>query len=520
MSATRPVGTFRLRVLLAAALAAALGGAARADETAPEPLVVRVYHTNDVHGWIMPRPSADPLDNGRVVGGAAALKSLIDKDSGPKLVLDAGDWWQGTPEGSLTKGEAVAEVFNAVGYDAVEIGNHEFDAGADNLKSLIGHLKMPVLAANVYGPDGKRVPWTKPWIVKEAGGVKFGIFGLLTTHMDRLAFPKNIAGLTFRREVDEARDDVKALRRQGADVIIAVTHVGFEEEGKPKFEGDQTIAREVEGIDLIVGGHSHTVLNRPYRDPAHGTLIVQTGSYLVRVGRVAFKIDPKTHRVISSGDELLELRPDRMGEDPAVKAIVARRAEEAGKVFETEIATATADMTRAAANQESGLGSWMADCYREWAGADVAIQNGGGIRSDIPAGPVTLRRIFNVMPFDNGLIKLKMTGAQLRAVLDHGMGSPRLVQLAGAVVEFVPGAPAGGRLSSAAVGGAPLDDAKTYSVVTLDFLVSGGDGYQEFASAPQEATGVLARDVLKECAQKQKNIAPPAAGRLKAKGGG
>jgi 2',3'-cyclic-nucleotide 2'-phosphodiesterase (5'-nucleotidase family) len=496
----------------------------RADDAASgasAPLVVRVYHTNDVHGWIMARPSTDPLNIGRFVGGAAAFKSLIDRDSTPKLVLDAGDWWQGTPEGSLTKGEAVTEVFNAVGYDAVEVGNHEFDAGQDNLKRLIGDLKMPVLAANIYGPDGKRVPWTKPWIVKEVDGVKFGIFGLLTTHMDRLAFPKNIAGLTFRREVDEARDDVKALRREGADVIIAVTHVGFEEEGKTRFEGDQTLAREVAGIDLIVGGHTHTFLSRAYRDPRHGTLVVQAGCYLARAGRTTLTIDPKTHHLLSAADELIELLPDRLGEDPAVKAIVARRAAEAGKIFEDVIATATADMRRGLPGEESGLGSWMADCYRNWAGADVAFQNGGGIRSDIAAGPVTLRQMFNVMPFDNALVKLKMTGAQLRATLDHGVGMGKVVQLSGAEVDFVPGAPAGARVASAAVGGAPLDDAKTYSVVTLDFLVSGGDGYRDFgAAAGQEETDVLARDVLDDCARAQGRLAPPAPGRLRAKGGG
>ncbi len=504
------------RTILAFLLFAA-AHAARADEAAP--LVVRVYHTNDVHGWIMSRP--DAMDHDRPIGGEATFKALVDRDPGPKLVLDAGDWWQGTPEGSLTKGAAVAETFNAVGYDAVEIGNHEFDAGQENLKALIAQLKMPVLAANIYGPDGKRVPWTKPWIIKEVDGVKFGVFGLLTTHMGELEFPKNIAGLTFRREVDEARDDVKALRRQGADVIIAVTHVGFEAADKPPFEGDQTLAREVPGIDLIVGGHTHTTLKVPYRDPAHGTLIVQAGSYLFRAGRVTLKIDAKTHRVLSSSDELFELHPDRLGEDPAVKAVVARQTQAVGAIFETVVATATAALVRASGpDQESGLGSWMADCYRARAAADVAVQNAGGIRSDIPAGPVTLRRLFGVMPFDNDLVLARMTGAQVRSMLEHAVVSPRLDQISGAVVTFRPG-PAGARgLVSATIGGAPLDDAKTYSVVTLDFLVSGGGGYREFAQASSRAAlGVPARDALRACAETQKLLAPPAPGRLKAQGG-
>jgi len=501
-----------LRIALAAALAALSAGARAADS--PAALTVRVYHTNDVHGWIMARP--DKFEANRPYGGAAALKALINKETGPKLVLDAGDWWQGTPEGTLSKGDAIVGVFNAIGYDATEVGNHEFDAGAASLQALIPKLNMPVLAANIYGPDGKHVAWTKQRIIKEVDGVKFGIFGLLTSHMDRLAFPKNIAGLTFRREIDEARDQVRALKKEGADVIIAVTHVGYEEADKPKFEGDQTLAREVAGIDLIVGGHSHTPLKHAWRDPEHGTLVVQAGSYLMKAGRTTLTIDPKTRRVTASSDELLDLWPDRVGEDPAVKAIVAARQAEVGEVFKTVVATAAADLNRGAADKESGLGSWMADCYKDWAATDAAFQNGGGMRADIPAGPVTLRHLFSVMPFDNSIVKLTMTGAQLRAALDHGVGSPRLVQVGGLTAEFRRKKPRGERLGAVTVGGAPLDDAKTYSVATLDFLVEGGDGYEFGKAATKEPTGELARDVLRACAEKQKTIAPPVPGRLKA----
>lgn len=504
----------RTRLLLAAALAL-LCAAPRAQEDpaapkGPAPIVVRVYHTNDVHGWIMSR--ADRLQSDRQLGGAPAFKSLLDRDASAKLVLDAGDWWQGTPEGSLTKGEASAEVFNAVGYDAAEVGNHEFDAGQDSLKSLILKMKMPVLAANVYGPDGKHVPWTKQRIIKEVSGVKFGIFGLVTSHMDHLEVPAKIAGLTFRREVDEARDQVAALKKEGADVIIAVTHVGYEAPNKPPFEGDQTIAREVEGIDLIVGGHSHTSLYHAWRDPSHGTLVVQAGCFLTKVGRTTLKIDPASHRVTASSDELLELWPDRVGEDAGVKAIVARREADLGEAFKLVVATATEDLDRSAAG-ESGLGSWMADCFKETAGVDAFIMNGGGIRSDIPQGPVTLRRLFEAMPFDDGLVKTELTGAQLRAALDHVIGSPKIAQIGGMTAEYRQLKPRHERLSAVTVGGAPLDDAKTYSVATLDFLAGS---YEEFAAGgPPAELGVVARDALRACAEKQKTIAPPPAGRLK-----
>lgn len=498
-----------MKALLPVLAALALAGSAGAAE----PIKVRVYHTNDVHGWIMPRP--DKFQTGRLIGGAAAFSALLGKETGPKLVLDAGDWWQGTPEGSLTKGDAVAEVFNAIGYDAITIGNHEYDAGADSLRALIAKMKAPVLSANTYGDDGKPAPWVRPWIVKEIAGVKFGIFGLTTSHMRKLAFKKNIAGLDFRREIDVAREAVKALKKQGATVIIAVTHMGLEAENQ-KFEGDQTLAREVPGIDLIVGGHSHTYLNRAIRGE-NGTLIVQAGSYLVKAGRTTLEIDPKTKTVTASSDELIELWPDRVGEDPAVKAIVDRRAADAGKIFETVLATAPAMMGREP-DTENALGDWMTDCYRTALGSDLALQNGGGIRAELPAGPVTLRSIFNLMPFDNALVVLRMTGADVRAALDHGVSVGKIAQISGANVEYYRPKPAGERLASVTVGGAPLDDAKTYSFATLDFLTSGGDGYTAFDRfVSSDTTGALARDLLNECARKQGVVAAPPIGRLKRK---
>jgi 5'-nucleotidase len=148
----------------------------------------------------------------------------------------------------------MVDIFNAIGFDALEIGNHDFDAGTDHLRSLIGRLQMPVLAANLYGPDGQHVPWVRQRVIKVVGGVKFGIFGLITSRLPKLSYPKNIAGLTVRREADEARDQVQALKKEGAEIIVAVTHVGLEQPDMPRIEGDQTIAAQVTGIDHHRGG--------------------------------------------------------------------------------------------------------------------------------------------------------------------------------------------------------------------------------------------------------------------------
>lgn len=500
-----------------AAVAAGLFGLLAASARAAEPIRITIFHTNDIHGWIMSRRSPRPSDGGRVVGGAAAFKSLVDGERGPKLVIDAGDWFQGTPEGNVPKGQSLVEVFNAVGYDAVEIGNHEFDFGEANLERLTRGLKMPVLGANVYIAGTRRRPsWLKPFIIKDVAGVKVGIFGLLTTNMRNLAFPANIRGLEFRREVDEARDEVAALKKRGATVIIAVTHVGHEQPGMAEFEGDETIAREVPGIDVILGGHSHTFLRPAEKDPRNGTLIVQSGAYLVAADRVTLDIDPATKRVVSSRGELVDLDVDRLGEDPAVAAVVAKQVAAVSKVYDVVIAKSREQLSRKP-DGESPLGDWMTDCERRWAGADLAIQNSGGIRNDLSRGPVTKRDIFSIMPFDNSVEVLTMDGRLVADVLDHGVDKTKgMIQVSGASFRYDRDADPGRRLSGLTIGGRPLDQRRLYKVATIDFLVKGGDGYRPFSRAEKERpTGVLLRDVLQQCAVQQALIEPPSGGRMR-----
>ena len=474
-----------------------------------------VLHTNDIHGWVMSRPAyfheADPK---RPVGGAAALAAYVKKVKGPKLVLDGGDWFQGTPEGTLQGGRALAEVFNAVGYDALAVGNHDFDNGEDNLQGIIKAMRAPVLCANVYRSAGQRAPEFQPWLVKEIAGVKVGLFGLLTTNMKRLSFAENIAGLAFRRGVDEAKDAVATLRGQGATVIIALSHQGLEPPGVTTYEADRFLAQNVEGIDLIVGGHSHTALKEGERDSVHGTLIVQAGSELARVGEAVLEIDPKTKRVLKSSARLKDLWPDEVGSDPALAQVVAKLAGEVSAVYDVVVGTAAAPLLRNR-DKESSLGDWMADCERQWAGADLALHNGGGIRADIPAGPVTLRGIFDLMPFENRVVKLVMKGKDVKNVLDHGVGMARIAQVSGAEVSFRRKAPEGGRLVAVRLAGRDLVDESTYTVATIDFLVQGGDGYTAFDSAVStDFTKTKLRDVLQACVQKRPLLTIPPAGRL------
>ena len=467
-------------------------------------LRVFIYHTNDIHGWILTRKNSRK----KLIGGADVLTNYFRKAPGPKLLIDAGDWFQGTPEGSLTKGKALVSVFNAIPYDVVEVGNHDFDFGEDQLKILVHALKMPVLGANVYSKKtGKRVSYLKPFIIRNISGVKIGIFGLLTTNMPNLTFHKNIAGLKFRREIDEAKDEVRDLKKEGATVIIAVTHVGIQTPKSAPFEDDRFIASHVSGIDLIVGGHSHTLLPRGVRDPIHHTLIVQTGSYLTHVGKVTLWIDPLTKKVVRSKARVIKINPKKMGSDPQVRQVLARYQKEIGKKMNRVLGDSPRRLKRNFV-RESALGDWAADCLRSWAKTDIAFQNSGGLRADLPQGPVTWRDIFDLMPFDNYITTMSLSGKQVQEILEQGVsGNQGMIQVSGIRFKYSPKAAMGKRVENIWIDEKPLVLSASYSAATLNFLAQGGDGYKTFQNARTSTTEpVLVRDVFAMCAEKSLSV--------------
>ncbi|TBR23024.1 bifunctional metallophosphatase/5'-nucleotidase, partial [bacterium] len=421
----------RLRTLVLGLCA--LTAAPAAAKTFP----IVVVHTNDVHGWILPRPDKK---TGKAVGGAAVFSAYVKKERAAAdrfLLLDAGDWWQGTPEGSLSKGRAVGEVFDALRYDATVPGNHEYDAGEAALSGLIRGMKTPVVASNIaVEATGAPSPYVRPFLIKDVAGVKVGIFGLITTQMKRLAFPQNIAGIAFQPEEDAARKAVAALKAQGAEVVVMLSHVGQEYPDRPGALGDDTVVRKVPGIDLVVGGHAHIPIEGGRK--VGGTLIVNTGCYLDKAGKVVLDFDDQARKVVASSATLTPLFVDEFGEEPMVKALVEKWRLEVGVALDVVIATAAAPFTRDRF-KDSDMGNWMTDCLRSWSKTDLAFQNSGGIRKDWAAGPVRQRDVFELMPFDNHVTTVYMKGSQLKDLFEHGVGkAPGMLQLSGGTVTYDP----------------------------------------------------------------------------------
>lgn len=491
----------KMRSWTAAALCLLLLPALAGAET------LTILHLNDFHGALEPtRVAADKPEE----GGAARLAALVRAERTPAtLFLAAGDLMQGTNLSNLFAGKPVIEAFNLMGLDASAVGNHEFDNGQAALAERAAEARFPFLAANIQGPG----PW-QPAEIRVVGGLRVALFGLTTEETPVATHPRNVQGLAFADVFAAASRMVAELRPQ-ADLVVALTHLGSEE--------DEKLAAEVPGIDVIVGGHTHTKAVQPVL--VGTTLVLQAFERGAFLGRLDLDVD--AGKVAAFRYRLLPVTATA-GEDPAVAAIVTRYAAQLGERMREPVGTAGVDLDGAkdaVRTRETNLGSLVADVMREAAGADVALVNGGTIRAGIPAGPVTVGAIYNVLPFDNWLISFALTGRELRAALETGVsrvevGDGGFPQVAGMRYVFDPRRPAGERIVSVEVGGAPLDESRTYVLATHDFLAAGGNGYTMFAGREPvyNDSGRWLRDVLAEWWRRRGSIAPGVDGRIAAAG--
>ncbi len=514
------------RLLLAALLVGRAAAALAALHT------VAIYHTSDVHGQFASRPARwNKADPERKVGGYAALAALLSKETTPYLLLDSGDIFQGTPEGNLTRGDASIALMNALGYKAMAVGNHEYDYGEPNLERLAGEAKFPFLGANIYRKaDGERVAYAKPTARFEIGGVSFGVVGLATRKTSHSTLPANVKHLRFADEASEARGFAEHLRRDGAEVVIALTHCGLAESlatrlvdpstfvptaADLRYRGDLAIARAAP-VDLVLGGHLHTGLLRPWKDPVSGVTIAQSFVGLTVVTRLELTYDDEAKKIVSLDGRLIDLWVDQNGEDPKVAALIKEYSDKVGAALDKPAGEAAADMPRFDQGLDSPIGDWMTDVMRAAASADIAIQNSFGIRADLRRGPVTLRQIYEVMPFDNTLVIVSMKGSEVeRLIRDNLLGARTAMQVSGLRVSYRLGADKDRPLwVKIAKDGRALDARKTYKVATNNYLAGGGSGAQAMRKARKTDTGRNVRDLLIEDFKLHSPVQPPPTGRF------
>ncbi|HUF47778.1 MAG TPA: bifunctional UDP-sugar hydrolase/5'-nucleotidase [Vicinamibacterales bacterium] len=529
-------------VLVAVGAAAGCSNASVAtSSSATAPVTISIVGTNDLHGALLPVDDRGGL--ARFAGYVANLRAVRARD-GAVLVVDAGDMWQGTIESNLTEGGVVVDAYNHLRYTAVAIGNHEFDFGpvgppatpsapADDprgaLKARAAAARFPFLAANIIDEaTGRPVAWpnVSPSTTVEAAGVTVGIIGLTTAGTLNATIRANTIGLSIAPLAATAAAEATRLRAAGATIVVVTAHAGgsCREFGQPENLTSCEAASEIVAVaealgpglvDVIVAGHTHAGMAHEM----NGIAVIESFSRGRAFGRVDLSMDPATGRVL--GREIHRPQdvcrfaepgsarcapPGRGGPAATYEGALVTPDPEVGAIVERAVAAVTAlkaeslgvhvDRPMPRGGEESPLGNFFVDAMLASSpGADLAINNtDGGLRADLPAGPLTYGRLFEVFPFDNELVQIRLTGAELERVLGaHISRDRRLLGLAGARVDS---RCQGSRLDVRLVrpSGAEIGDLETVVVATTDFLVTT----DLFAPVGREVRALSPGPVLRE----------------------
>ncbi len=467
-----------------------------------------VLHTNDTHAAHEPNANGD--------GGVARQASVVGQirqQVSNVVLLDAGDRFTGSLFHQQYRGADQVRIMNLLGYDAMVLGNHEFDDGEDVLLNFAGNLTFPALAANVdFGPFEELGALIQGYTVLEIGGQQIGVIGLITPDTPVTSSPSR--DVTFFDNLAEIANAAAAeLAEAGVNKVILLTHIGV--------ELDLALLGQLSGIDLVIGGHSHTLFGNAYTAaggrtyPAQGTdadgntvYYVQAGSNNQYLGRLDVTFNADGVITAATGDVIFLTR--YITPDAEMDALITELAGPIEELKATPIgATASALLVgdRSVCRvEECALGSLIADALRAETGAQIAIMNGGGIRADIDAGEITLGEVLTVLPFGNLVSTFDVLGADVLAALENGVSrvvvengavvragaNGRFPQVSGIRFTFDPTQPAGSRVVSAEVLGengefAPLDPEAVYSLVSNDFVRNGGDGYAMFRDNSRNA---------------------------------
>ena len=493
-----------IAVVIAAALAAcaALGGRALDADL----LHVTLLQINDHY-------VLEPVDGGRR-GGMARLATLVRdlKRENPNTIFAlAGDTLSPSVESALMRGAQMVAALNAIGLDFATFGNHEFDFGPEVLRERMKESKFRWLSANVVDRrSGQAFGGASAEVLVTLGGVRVGLFGLTTAQAAQTSRPG--PDVTFAQPVTAAKDVAARLRAQGASIVVAVTHVTMAE--------DKAIAAAAD-VDVILGGHEH----EPLVAEEGKTLITKAGSdarYLVQVDVWL----TREGRLVERSWRFREVSR-RIAPDPAVEALVRDYARRLDRELDAVVGKNSVPLEARSATlrtEETNLGDFVADALRERLGTDVAVINGGAIRTNrtVPPGPLTRRDVLSLLPFTDMVVKLEIRGADLRAALEHGLAQTDRVgggflQLSGARVVWDPRLAPGRRIVDVSVTGKPLADDAAYTVAVPGYLVRGGDGYTVFAHAKtivDAESGPQVSQVVIDAIAARAEIAPAVDGRI------
>lgn len=444
---------------------------------------ITILHTNDTHGRVKADSSIIGIDT------ISAIKKSINNS----ILVDVGDTLHGLPFATMNKGEDIIALMKLAGYDVMTPGNHDFNYGYERLLELAnmastGVNSFPIISANVIKDNTTLLDAN---YIKEVDGVKLGFFGLTTPETAFKTNPNNVKGLEFASPIESAKKQVEELKAKGADIIVALAHIGTDESSEIV---STMIAKEVEGIDIIIDGHSHS--NYPTGFEAdNGTLIVSTGEYGANLGQVIITFNKDTNKITN---KIASLIPKATAATQNPDEIVAQKIEEINEaqnaLLSKVVGVSKVVLDGARENVRTGetnLGNLITDAMLYVTGAEIAITNGGGIRATINAGEITKQDVVSVLPFGNFIVTKYLTGAQIKDILEHGVKdypatAGHFPHVAGINFVFDAEKAPGERIVSIKINGKDIDMDAKYLVAANDFMAAGGDDYPHFKDIKTE----------------------------------
>ena len=462
-------------------------GACTADQQAD----VNLFFTSDIEGVFWSRP--EPQYGNEEIGGLAVLKSFLDKQMTPFVLLDGGNWFSQTPEGNLTKGDYFNAVASSLPYAARLFTEKDLAYGWGSLSQILKDSPAPFVLSNVTLSNGKIPAGVRTWLIEDVKGIKIGILGLIP--QKSLRGKQRLGGLKILNEVETARNTVSMLKEKGAQVIVLLSGLG-ESDDKAALT-DVLLAEEVTDIDIILSAN----LGREGTESAQvgKTLIIYPGSKLDSVAKVGLFFNKNKELSKVELEDVVLYRRD-FGQDEHVSALT----EELRRATRNQMGRAVGKIEQELTGNlqgESSLGNWAADCLRKWAKTDVAIINADSLRKDMPAGEVTQYDLYQLYPYTDHVTLLTMKGDALLSALEEGLNTTgHFAQISGLRVRYSLSAMPNKRIVGAWIKGKPISTKATYRVAVTDYMLSGGAGHDGFIDSLEfKNTQVEMRTVLRLC---------------------
>ena len=480
------------------------------SETTPETseakgtVILNFYAFSDLLGNLQP---SDTAPGAAVL--AAKLGELRDQNPEGTVITCVGDALSGTPIAGLVQGKSVMDVLNHMEVDLFVLGNHEFDWGPKDIIPALKMAEMPILNGNIFDNDnGELYGGFEPYQILDIQGVKVGVLGLTTDTTPSIIQAQYAAQLTFEDTVAAAKKWVPEMKENGAEIVVICGHLPMYQDESGNYFGEAAeLANEVEGIDVILGGHNQELITGV---KIGDTWVAKGDFYGASLSAVELTFDRATRTIVNGEASVCAVALDGAA-DPEIEACVAVHAEEADRLFNVTIATAATDF-EIDATKECEISNWFAEGVRMVAGTDMAFVNPSGIFEGIPAGEIALKKIYTMNPFDNYVVTSTMNGAQIRELWEVTLATDHFVEhkilaFDGLLVTYDAAAPDGQKVVSLKTqDGKEISDDDVFTIATNNYIAGGGNDYELLAGIEWQDTGIIQRDAFKAWIAEKKTL--------------